>query len=339
MIVSLITLTVSFMVTYFITPGFINFFRSIGVVTSDVHKKNKSLIASSGGISVMSGVLMGLFVYIALETFVYHDSANMIELFSAITSILIITMAGFFDDLNSKPRTYEGFSYKKGLKQWQKPLFTLPAVIPLMVINAGTTTMSIPLIGIVNLGLLYPLLVVPVAIVGCANMVNLLGGFNGAESGMGIIYTFSLGLYALYLGQSIPAIILLSTTVALLAFLYYNFVPAKILPGDSLTYALGGIVAVCTILANMEKFALVTMTLFIIEWILKLRSLKDLGYFAVSLGKLGANGVVRDKYDKVYSLTHFVMGRKGATEKGIVMRLTGLQLIMSIIPWVLFVLI
>jgi UDP-N-acetylglucosamine--dolichyl-phosphate N-acetylglucosaminephosphotransferase len=336
-IVSLITLTVSFLVTYFLTPSLIRFFKYIGVSTNDLHKKKKKLVASSGGMSVVSGIIAGLFVYIALKTFIYNDSTSVIELFSAITSILIITLSGFLDDLSSKPHTYEGFTYKTGLKQWQKPLFTLPAVIPLMVINAGTTTMSLPIIGTINMGLLYPLLIVPIAIVGCANMVNLLGGFNGAEAGMGVIYTFSLGLYCLYIGQNVPAIILLSTTAALIAFLFFNFVPAKILPGDSLTYSLGGIIAVCTILANIEKFALVTMSLFIIEWILKLKSLYELKHFAVSLGKYNKKtGKIKSKYKKTYSLTHLVMGKKGATEKQIVTRLVGLQLLIAVIPWLLF---
>ncbi|MBN1923694.1 MAG: hypothetical protein JW791_02950 [Nanoarchaeota archaeon] len=335
-IVSVITLTVSFLVTYFVTPAFIRFFRNIGVATSDVHKKNKPMLPSSGGIAVVAGIISGLFIYIALNTFIFKESFELIGLFSAITSILIITLSGFFDDLNSKQHSYEGFSYKEGLKQWQKPLFTLPAVIPLMVINAGTTTMSIPLLGTINFGLLYPLLIVPIAIVGCANMVNLLGGFNGVETSMGIIYTFSLGLYCLIIGQLMPAMILLTTTASLAAFLIFNFVPAKILPGDSLTYTLGGIVAVCTILANVEKFALFTMSLFIVEGVLKARSLIDMKRFASSLGVLGNKQVIKSKYKKIYSLTHLVMGREGSSEKAIVIKLAALQLIVSIIPWILF---
>ncbi len=337
MIVSIITLSVSFVVTYFVTPTFINFFKSIGVTTSDVHKSKKVLVSSSGGIPVVAGIISGLFVYIALQTFVYNDSTSFVELFSAITSILIITLSGFFDDLNSKQASYEGFSYKEGLKQWQKPLFTLPAVIPLMVINAGVTTMSLPIFGIVNFGILYPLLIVPVAIVGCANMVNLLGGFNGLEASMGVVYTFSLGMYALFIGQTVPAIILLATTTALISFLFFNFVPAKILPGDSLTYTLGGIVAVCTVLGNMEKFALFTMILFIIEGLLKARSLIELKHFATSLGNIDKKkGLIKSKYKKVYSLTHFAMGKEGSTEKAIVMKLAGLQLGVAVIAWLLF---
>ena len=174
MIVSLITLSVSFLVTYLITPGILRFFRQIGVRTTDIHKKNQPLVSSSGGMAVVAGIISGLFVYIALQTFVYNNTTSFIELFSAITSILIITLSGFFDDLSSKMQKYEGFSYKTGLKQWQKPLFTLPAVIPLMVINAGITTMSIPFLGIVNLGMLYPLLIVPVAPVSIFNLIFIL---------------------------------------------------------------------------------------------------------------------------------------------------------------------
>ena len=114
MIVSIITLSVSFFVTYFFTPACIRFFNSIGVVTNDVHKKKVNSIPSSGGMSVFAGVISGLFVYIALKTFVFNDNTGLIELFSAITSILIITLSGFFDDLSSKPQKYEGFSYKIG---------------------------------------------------------------------------------------------------------------------------------------------------------------------------------------------------------------------------------
>ncbi len=333
----LITMLSSYLVTYVFVPFFARFFKSIGVSTTDVHKKKKPILPSSGGMAVFFGVVIGLFTFIAVNTFVYKTEQNLVELFSAISSVLLITLSGFFDDLSSRMQSYEGFKYKTGLKQWQKPLLTLPAVIPLMVINAGTTVMNIPFFGDVNFGLLYPLLIVPIAIVGCANMVNLLGGFNGAEAGMGIIYTFSLGLFALIHNQTIAAVLLLTTTTALLAFFHYNFVPAKILPGDSLTYALGGVVAVGTILANMEKFALMTMSLFIIEWFLKLRSLYELKHFAVSLGNFDPKtGLIKNKYKKVYSLTHLVMGKKGATERDIVIRLVILQTIVSIIPWILY---
>lgn len=316
---------------------FIKFFKEIGVESNDVHKAKKLLVPMGGGICALSGILFGIFLYIALNTFILKNSVGFIELFSAVASILLITISGFFDDLASKQVKYEGFTYKKGLKQWQKPLLTLPAVIPLMVINAGTTAMNIPIFGLVDFGLIYPLIIVPIGIIGCANMVNLLGGFNGLETTLGIIYTLNLGLFSFYIGETISGVILLSTTASLIAFLIFNFYPAKVFPGDSLTYLLGGIVAVCAILANMEKFALLTMSLFVIEGVLKARSLIDLKKFASSLGILDKNtGLITPKYSKIYSLTHLAMGKKGSTEQQVVIKLAIIQVMIAIIPWLLY---
>ena len=78
--------------------------------------------------------------------------------------------------------------------------------------------------------LIYPLVLVPIGVVGAANMVNMLAGFNGMETGMGIIYMGSLGLYAYFNGRQVAALIALVTLAALLGFYYYNRFPAKILP-------------------------------------------------------------------------------------------------------------
>lgn len=290
-----------------------------------------------GGICALSGLLSGVFVFIALNTFFLKSQQDYTELFSGIISIMIITFSGFFDDLASKQVKYEGFTYKKGLKQWQKPLLTLPAVIPLMVINAGSTVINLPVFGFIDLGLLYPLLIIPVGIIGCANMVNLLGGFNGLEASMGAVYTLSLGLFALSIGENLVALMLLCSTAALIAFLIFNYFPAKIFPGDSLTYFLGVLVAVCAIMADMEKFALITMSLFIIEGLLKAASFIKLKKFASSLGMLDdSTGIIKSKYNKIYSLTHFAMGKKGATEQQIVIRLLIMQVFVAIIPWLLY---
>ncbi|MCH7769876.1 MAG: hypothetical protein IIA49_02470 [Bacteroidetes bacterium] len=112
--------------------------------------------------------------------------------FVLLTVIIIITFIGFMDDLIIT----KSQDTSTGLRQWQKPLLTLVAAIPLMVINAGQSVTTIPLLGRVDIGLLYPLLIIPIGIVGASNMVNLLAGVNGIETGMGVIYIGMLGLYA-----------------------------------------------------------------------------------------------------------------------------------------------
>jgi len=175
---ALISMFVSFLTTFIVTPQLIKFLYAVRVVGLDLHKKGKPKLPSSGGICVAAGILAGLLTYVGLQTFVYNEYTISIYLLAVIASILIVTFGGFLDDLNVKSkivRTKDGKNIKVGFPQWFKPLLTLPAAIPLMVVKAGVTTMTIPIFGTINFGILYPLVLVPIGILGASNMINLLG--------------------------------------------------------------------------------------------------------------------------------------------------------------------
>lgn len=339
----MLLLITAILISLVTTTGFIKpamrFFYKVGIVSLDLNKKNKPKLPASGGSIVILGVLSGLLVYIGLQTFVYRNHSFSLHLLAAISSILIATFSGLLDDLHvkSKPSiTRDGKNIKVGIPQLLKPLLVLPAAIPLMVINAGETTMAIPFIGDVSFGILYPLLIIPIGVIGAANMVNMLGGFNGVEAGMGLVYTLGLGIYALTHGNESAALIFLCTAVALLPFLRYNWYPAKLLPGDSLTYLLGVIVAVGVIIGNMEKIGIIVMTPFILQGILKFYSKFRLGEFASDLGILQKDGKILSKYNKIYSLTHLVMGFGKFRENQISLILIFIQVIFTIIPFTIY---
>lgn len=327
----------AFFSTFFVTPYIIRYFKFVGIVTTDVHKKGKPLVPHSAGVPLVIGIMSGLFLYIFLKVFLLKDVSNLINIFATASSILIIMFVGFIDDINTKQMRIKGYiEGKKGLKAWQKPLLTIPAAIPLMVIMAGDTTMSLPFIGTVNFGILYPLLIVPIGVVGASNMVNMLGGFNGLEAGMGLVYTTALGIFAYLHGEIVAAIIFLVTSAAVLAILKYNFYPAKILPGDSLTYTLGAVVACGAIIGNMEKVTLITMTPFLIQGVLKFYSKFSLGYFASDLGILKRNGTTKSKYHRIYSWTHVAM-MLNLREPQIVVFMMIVQCIFAIIPFIFWI--
>ncbi|MEM3393645.1 MAG: hypothetical protein QXY79_01195, partial [Candidatus Methanomethylicia archaeon] len=191
------------------------------------------------------------------------------------------------------------------------------------------------LIGNVNFGIHYPLLIVPLGIDGARNMVNMLGGFNGLEAGMGLVYTTALGLYAYIHGNLIAVAIFWITASSLLALLKYNFYPAKILAGDSLTYALGAVVACGAILGNMEKASVIVMLPFIIQALLKFYSRFKLGYFASDLGILTKNEKIKSKYKKIYSWTHLLM-KLNLNEKQIVFGMILIQVFFACMIFLLF---
>ncbi|MBL7147205.1 MAG: hypothetical protein ISS82_00070 [Nanoarchaeota archaeon] len=313
------------------TSWLIRYLNRIGLVVKDMNKENTPLVPGSGGLAVTAGVFAGLTLFIFFRTFLPRsvgltlDNSSLFHLFAGLTAILIISFVGFIDDLmidRSKNRS-------SGLKQWQKPLITLSAAVPLMVVNAGVTVMGFPFLGELDVGLLYPLLFIPLGVVGAANMVNMLGGFNGMETGMGLVYIGMLGLYA-YVHQSyIGALIALVTFTALLGFYFYNKYPAKILPGDSLTYLLGAALASIAILGNLEKAAFIVSIPFFIEFILKARSkfrAQSYGYYK--------NGKIHTKYKKIYSIPHIFTRTGKFTEKQITWFMILIALGFSSLIWV-----
>jgi len=318
----------SLLTSLFLTNSLIQFFKKNNIIALDLHKRKKPKIANSGGIPVSLSLMIGLMFFIAVQTFVFGITDQMVYLFASVLTILLITIIGFFDDLNRSEVIVGKRKIRQGLKKWQKPLFTIPAAIPLMVVSAGVTTMFFPFLGSINFGILYPLFLIPIGVVSTANAINLLGGFNGSEAGMGIVYCLSLGIYALLHNELVSAAIFLSTVGALISFLKYNWFSGKILSGDSLTYCLGAVVASGVIIGNMERAGIIVMTPFIIEFLLKLRS----KFKASCLGKLRKDGKLDSPYGKkIYSWTHIIMNLGKLTEKQVSIILILIQVIFGLL--------
>jgi len=253
---------VSFITTLLLTKLWIRAAKRFGLTGKDMNKLNGKQVAEEGGIAVLFGTVAGIFAYIFFKTFFLKTETHITLIFAVICSLLFAGFLGFIDGI---------LGWKKGLKQWQKPFLTLPAAIPLMVLDAGHSTMTLPLIGLVNLGIFYPLIFVPIGIMGAANGFNMFAGMNGLEAGMGAVILSALGTIALFTNQPWLALIAFATVAALLAFMLFNKYPAKVFPGDVLTYSVGALIAMLAILGNMEKAALVLFTPYFIELVLKAR--------------------------------------------------------------------
>lgn len=325
---------ISFFITLFATPFFIRFFKYVGLTAKDAHKTDNRLVARGGGIPVLAGLLAGLMCYVFIQTFIYSTTKNLVYLFAAITTLILICLLGFFDDLPvlADKSAYVEEQSEFRLRQWQKPLLTLSAVAPLMAVMVGTTNMWVPFVGDVNFGILYPLVFVPIGVIGAANMVNLLEGLNGMGSGMGLAYTGMLGLYAFVNHRNIAAAIAFACFGALLAFYKFHKVPAQIHAGDSLTYLLGAVIACIAILGNLEKAALIASGPFFIEFILKARG----RFKKETLGYCDKIGKIHSKHgDKIYSLPHIWMRTGKYTEGQIVMFMILMELAFSSLIWII----
>ena len=323
----------SFALSYLLIPYFIRYMHAAGIVGRDIMKPGKPVVADMGGPGVVSGFLMGVFFYVGLSVLYPPRVSGIIYILASLCTILIITLIGIFDTLTAlmkKREGSEGFEqYKKiGIPRWLYFLLPLPAAVPLMAVNAGVSRVTLPFLGRVELGLLYPLVLVPLAVLCCSNATNFLAGFNGLEAGMGAVLHLSLGAYAYVTGHHNAAMLAFCFAGSLLAFLRYNWYPARVFPGD-LNYTIGAVVACVTVVGNMEKFAVLCFTPYIAEALLKAWS----RFEAESYGVLQPDGTVKPRDGKVRGLTHMVMSLGDFNESQVTLILVGLEAVVCIVSF------
>lgn len=259
-----------------------------------MHKKDNRMVAEVGGLPVIGGFLIGILLYLASLVFLYNDLQNIIYVAAIIISLLTATIIGLVDDM---------IGWKIGLRIRYKILLTFFIALPIMVINVGDSTMTIPFIGAVDFGLLYTLLIVPVAIMGASNGFNMIAGYNGLEAGMGVIILLAMGYLSILSGTSYLGVIALIMIASLLAFLLFNKYPAKVFPGDILTYTIGALIAIVAIIANIEKFALILFIPYFLELFLKARGKMKKESFA----HVNPDGSLSRQYKKYYGLEHIAV--------------------------------
>jgi UDP-N-acetylglucosamine--dolichyl-phosphate N-acetylglucosaminephosphotransferase len=251
--------------------------------------------------------------------------SNLIEIFTLLSVILIISLIGLIDDI---------LGWKIGLNKKTRIFFLVFAAIPLVVINAGESTMM----GI-DFGLFYPLFFIPLGIVGASATFNFLAGYNGLETSQGILILSAMALVTLFTKNSWLSLISMIMVVCLIAFYIFNKCPSKVFPGDVLTYSVGALIATIAILGNIEKIAVFFFIPYILETGLKLKGKLKKESFA----RVNKDGSLEMPYKKIYGLEHLaiyvlrkIKPNKKAYEKEVVFMINGFQILIIILGFILF---
>lgn len=291
-----VAIIISFALTLILLPKWIKKSRQTGLLWEDMNKfGHPRNVAFSGGIVVVMAFVLGLLSYIAIRTFIVGGDGITIQIFALLSMILIFALIGLTDDI---------FGWHHGgLPARFRVFLAIFASIPLVVINAGHSSINFPLFGTINVGLIYPLVLIPLGVAGVATTYNFLAGFNGLEAGQGIIILSFLSFIAYVTGSSWLALVGLVMVAALLGFYFHNKVPAKVFPGDSLTYAIGALIAGMAILGNFEKIVAFVFIPYFIEIGLKLRGNLKKQSFAIP----EKDGGLKLPYKKIYGLTHLAI--------------------------------
>ena len=251
---------ISFAVCFVGFPVVIPRLKKAGIVGKNMNSEKQEEIAEMGGLVIAAGLGVGIVFAIFLRTFFdLFLSVSLTSILAVLSTVLIVVIIGVFDDLIS-------------MRQWIKAIIPIFAALPLMAIKEGYSLMKIPGLEIINFGIFYPLILVPLGITGAVNAVNMLAGFNGLEAGMGIMAIGSLSIIAYLMGKTTAFIILMAALGALLATLYYNWYPAKILVGDVGTLSIGAVIASAVIIGNFEAAGVILVIPYMVDYLIKAKS-------------------------------------------------------------------
>jgi phospho-N-acetylmuramoyl-pentapeptide-transferase len=120
------------------------------------------------------------------------------------------------------------------------------------------TDISIELSGLYVLFIIFWL-------VGFSNAVNLTDGLDGLVAGTASIAFAAFGVLAIRQDENAIALFTFITAGALVGFLIFNKYPAKVFMGDTGSLALGGALAMVSILLKQELLLLLIGLVFVIE--------------------------------------------------------------------------
>jgi phospho-N-acetylmuramoyl-pentapeptide-transferase len=141
------------------------------------------------------------------------------------------------------------------------------AVLAFFLLKLGPfdTVVRIPFTDIqMELGIFYVAFLI-FWLVGFSNAVNISDGLDGLVAGTSSIAFGSFGVHALIFGQQDIALFSFVVTGAMLGFLVFNVKPAKVFMGDTGSLALGGVLAMLSVLIKQEFLLLVIGIVYVVE--------------------------------------------------------------------------
>ncbi|MFN4198279.1 MAG: hypothetical protein ACK4FS_04540, partial [Flavobacterium sp.] len=182
--IAIITALLSFSITYLVLRWIIPRLKEEGITGKDVNKPNNPEVAEMGGLGVLIGVVLSLSIISAIISIINGFDVRIIVF---LHSILLLGLIGVLDDLLSLPK-------------WIKFITPIIGSIPIIIYSSLIdTSINLPIIGSIDLGIFYVVFLLPIMYTGAANLTNILAGFNGLEYGLAVInYLFLIIVSYIY---------------------------------------------------------------------------------------------------------------------------------------------
>ena len=233
---------------------------------------------------------------------------------------LCFGLVGFLDDFYKVK-----FKRNLGLTALQKAMLQMAvsALYVYLLYREGTLTCDI-YVPFVNVTFyVHPLVYIFFAMfvmVGCDNAVNLTDGIDGLSASVTIPVMVFFTAAAFAMGKTDLAVLPAALAGGLIAYLFYNWHPAKVFMGDTGSLFLGGVVCALAFALDMPLILILVGLVYILE---TLSVILQVGYFKLTHGK------------RIFKMApihhHFEMC--GWKEEKIVFVFAGVSVVMCMLAW------
>ncbi len=232
------------------------------------------------GTILATGVAYTVYVVAGPRGFDAVEAAGAVRLFSGIVMAAAFGAMGFVDD-------YIKVVKKRNLGLTEKQKLVIQAVISaaylavLYLSGDTSTTVAIPFLGQWDMGLLYyPVMFLGIIFI--VNAVNITDGIDGLCSCVTFVVALGYMIIANILGFTGMNLLAAALGGSLVAFLIYNFNPAKVFMGDTGSMFLGGLVVAFAFGMGIPAILVLSALLYIIE---ALSVVIQVTYFKLTHGK------------------------------------------------------
>ncbi len=209
-------------------------------------KIHKTPVSRLGGIAIWSSTMITFLFLVFLSYYPYGSLLSGILLGSSLMFFL-----GFVDDIYNLDAKFK--------------LFIQISIVTL-VYFLGVKIDTLPFFGGAELNGIFSYIITVLWIVGISNAINFIDGVDGLAGSVITVSSITLAIIALAITPPNPISALIGFILAgsMLAFLTYNFNPAKIFMGDSGSLFSGFLLASLSITGVMKSAALAVLIPFVV---------------------------------------------------------------------------
>jgi UDP-N-acetylglucosamine--dolichyl-phosphate N-acetylglucosaminephosphotransferase len=225
--------------------------------TPDQHKVGKPPVPNGIGVFYVLFTTVYLFLVYFLGA---NQGPNGVS--ASLTLAVCILFGGFMGLLD------DWMDLKWRYKAFMPLIAALPLIYFANVNPLTRTSISLPIIGLIQFGAAYYFIIIPLIVMIVTNTVNQLGGLNGLETVCPAIVLFGL----LSLSSSSSQILLIGPLVLWLLLLVLN-VQGKIFVGNTGSFAIGMTIASFAVISDLKLSLLISILPYVFNSVLILLSI------------------------------------------------------------------